>query len=256
MKTTMKTAILGFALLLAACNDSGSDPAPRPNSPTPPPPANQLPGGLWFGTLTFDSAMGSEEVIAMISEDGEFRFITDSPIQMSGVLTVSGTSASGDGRAFASPGGIWPDGSTVGDVEIAATVDQRSSISGAYSTSTNESGSFDLLYDPLYERDSSLAMLTGMWTAYDDLGNPEVTFSIQGSGSFDGQNALGCTSAGQFSIIDARFDLFAVQSTVSGCAIAGDYSGLAVVADLLALNDVMIFAVDNGTTTVLLGLQK
>jgi hypothetical protein len=95
-----------------------------------------------------------------------------------------------------------------------------------------------------------------MWTAYDDFGNPDVTFSVQGGGSYDGQNALGCTSAGQFSIIDARFDLYAVQSTVSGCAIAGDYSGLAVVADLIAPNDTMIFAVDNGTTAVLLGLQK
>jgi hypothetical protein len=251
MKTIMTRAFLGFALLNAACNGSGSDPA---NSATPPAPVNQLPGGLWYGTITSDTAMGAEDVIAMVSEDGEFRIITISLLQMSGILTVSGASATGDGRAFASPGGTWPDGSTVGDVEIAATVDERDTMSGAYSTSTNESGTFDLLYDPLYERDSSLGLLTGMWTAYDDFGNPDVTFSVQGGGSFDGQNALGCTSAGQFSIIDARFDLYAVQSTVSGCAIAGDYSGLAVVADLIAPNDTMIFAVDNGTTAVLLGL--
>jgi hypothetical protein len=206
--------------------------------------------------MTSDAATGSEDVIAMVSEDGEFRIVTVSLIQMSGMLTVTGASATGDGRAFASPGGTWPDGSTVGDVEIAATVDERQSLSGAYSTSTNESGTFDLLYDPLYERSSSLVLLAGMWTAYNDFGNPEVTFSVQGGGSFDGQSALGCTSAGQFSIIDARFDLYAVHSTVSGCAIAGNYSGLAVIADLIAANDTMIFAVDNGTTAVLLGLQK
>ena len=256
MKTVCKTAVLGFALLAAACNGGGSDPAPSSNTSTPPPPVNELPGGLWYGTISSDSAMGSEDAIAMISEDGEFRIITVSLIQMSGVLTVSGSSASGDGRAFASPGGIWLDGSTVGNVQINATVDQRNSISGAYSTSTSESGTFDLLYDPLYERDSSLAMLTGLWTAYDDFGNPEVSFSIQAGGSFDGQNALGCMSDGQFSIIDARFDLYAVHSTVSGCAIAGNYSGLAVVADLVTLNDVMIFAVDDGNRAVLLGLQK
>lgn len=256
MNTITKITICGLILSIFGCGGGSSDPATSSNAAPPPPPADQLSGGLWYGTMASDSAMGSEDIIALVSEQGEFRFISVSLIQMSGVLTVSGSSLSGDGRAFASPGGTWPDGEAVGDVAITATVTQRSSMIGAYSTSTMESGTFELFYDPLYERDSSLALLAGMWTAYDDLGNPEVTFSVANAGSFDGQNTLGCISSGQFSIIDARFDLYAVHSTVSACAIAGEYSGLAILADIVAANDALIFAVDNGDIAVLLGLQK
>ncbi|MDH4049096.1 MAG: hypothetical protein OEW68_07600 [Gammaproteobacteria bacterium] len=249
-------ACAGLMSVLAACGGGSDAPATPPVVVTPPP-VDQLPGGLWFGTMTFDAAMGSEDVIGMVSEDGRLRLISaDTLTQMSALVTVAGTSLTGDGKAFASPGGIWPDGSTVGDLSIAATVAQRNTMSGAWSTTATESGTFDLYYDDFYERDSSLSLLSGMWTAYDDLGNPDVTFTIQNSGSFDGQNMQGCVSNGQISIIDSRFDLYAVQSTISGCGIAGDYSGLISIFDLISQNDAMVFVVDNGSTAILLGLQK
>jgi hypothetical protein len=206
--------------------------------------------------MTSSAAMGSEEIIAMVSEAGDFRIISVSLIQMSGAMTVSGSRVSANGRGFAGPGGSWPDGSSVGNVTIDGTLAQRTLMSGIYSTSTMESGSFELFYDELYERNSSLALLAGVWTAYDDLGSPEVTFTVQSTGGFNGQNAQGCTSNGQFSIIDARYDLYAVRSTVSGCPIAGDYSGFSLLADIGAANDAVMFAVDNGDIAILLGLQK
>jgi hypothetical protein len=249
---------MAFILLLAltACAPGIGDISLGPTGFTPPP-TNQRAGGLWYGTLTFDASMGSEEAIGMIGEDGQFRLISaDTLIQMSGTVTVAGSSLTGSGKAFASPGGNWPDGSTVGDVSLTATVAQRVSIIGAWSTTATESGTFELFYDSLYERDSALSLLDGLWTAYDDLGNPNVTFTIQNSGSFDGQNMQGCVSIGQFSIIDAEYDLYKIQSTVSGCTIAGDFTGLAVLADLAATNDALVFAVDNGIAAILLGFQK
>lgn len=247
--------IPGIVLALAACGGGGSG-APQGTVTVPPPP-DQVASGLWFGTLTFDSAMSSEDVIGIVSEDGQFRMISaDTLVQMSGNVSVDGSSLSGTGKAFASPGGIWPDGSSVADLSMTATVTQHDSISGAWSTTAMESGTFEWVYDPLYERDSSLSLLEGMWTAYDDLGNMDVTFTIQDSGSFDGQNAQGCVSAGQFTIIDAAYNVYEVHSTVSGCAIAGDYSGHAILADLLAPNDIMVFAVDDDNRAILLGFQK
>jgi hypothetical protein len=247
--------ILGAVLALTACG--GGSGSSQGTTVVPPPPPDQAAAGLWYGTLTFDAAMGSEDVIAIVSEDGQFRMISaDTLVQMSGTVAVDSSSLTGTGVAFASPGGTWPDGSSAADMTLTATVVERDTISGAWSSTAMESGTFEWFYDPLYERDSSLSLLEGMWTAYDELGNPDVTFTIQNSGSFDGQNGQGCVSIGQFTIIDAAFNVYQVQSTVSGCGIAGDYSGLAVLADLVTPNDIMVFTVDNGDRAILLGFQK
>lgn len=256
MKTLTRIMILGLTAGLVACN-GGSDATTGPSDDPPPPPADQRPGGLWYGTLTSDAFMGTEDIVGMVSEDGRFRLISgDTAWQMSGTVTVAGTALTGSGKAIAGPGSTWPDGSTVGDVSLTATIAQRDSMSGAFSTTATDSGTFELFYDPYYERASDLSLLEGLWTAYDDVGNPEVTFAIQPSGAFDGQNAQGCVSNGQISLIDARYDLYDVQSTISGCGIAGDYNGMAFVGDLTATNDALIFAIDNGSFVILLGLLK
>jgi len=256
MNTLTRLMTLGLAAGLAACG-GGSDPAPVPNIGPPLPPADQLPGGLWYGTLTSDASMGTEDIVGMVSEDGKFRLISVvTTWQMSGTVTVAGTALTATGKAIAGPGSIWPDGSTVGDVTLTATMAQRDFISGAFSTTATDSGTFELLYDPYYERVSDLTLLEGLWTAYDDLGNPDVTFSIDPAGAVDGQNTQGCVSNGQISLIDARYDLYDVQSTISSCGIAGDYTGMAFVFDLTAPNDALILAVDNGSVAILLGLQK
>jgi hypothetical protein len=122
---------------------------------------------------------------------------------------------------------------------------------------SGESGSFEFFYDPtFYERSSPLALLTGSWTSYDELLNPDVTFTIAADGSFSGQSSTGCTSIGQFSVIDAAFNLYEIQSTVSGCPIAGDHVGLAFLADFFVPNDALFFAVDNGSRATWIGFEK
>jgi hypothetical protein len=198
-----------------------------------------------------------EEFVALTTDDGRFRLISvDSMVQMAGSAPVDGTSLSGSGRAYADAGATWLDNSTAVDVEIEAVISERSSLSGAWSTSSSESGAFEFVYDSLYERAVTLALIEGMWTAFDDLGNPTVTFTIDNSGSFSGQNAQGCNSLGQFSIIDARYNLVSVQNAITDCAIAGDYSGLALIGDLFAPNDVMVLSLDSGEQAILLGFER
>lgn len=259
-KKTVFTAFL--VLILAACGGGGGSSTPSPvvviPPPPPPPPADELPGGHWFGTLTNDLNSVTEDFILMVDESGRFRFVSvDSAVQMSGNFIVAGSTLDGDGIAFADAGVFWLDATSATPVTIAGTLDERSTMSGTWTTTSGESGSFDFQYDPtFYERVSQLDQLAGSWISYDEFQNPEVTFTIAADGSFNGQNTMGCNTLGQFGLIDSGFNLFEVQATISSCSLAGDYVGLAFLADILAPNDVMLYAVDNGSRAYLIGFEK
>src|SRR5690606_35848251 len=91
-------------------------------------------------------------------------------------------------------------------------------------------------YDPLYERDSSLDKLSGLWD--EEFG----VVSIDQSGSFFMQDSFGCVYDGQVSIIDAQFNAYSLSMTVSSCGagVDGEYSGLGVLADLNTTEDLFI----------------
>ena len=250
-----------IAVVFSGCGGgSGSSSPPDPVSPPPPPPppADALPGGHWFGTVTNEFNVVTEEYIAMVDENGRFRFASaDSTVQMSGNFSVAGNDLIGDGMAFADTGVFWLDASSANPVSIEGTIVERSEMSGTWTTVVGEFGSFEFFYDPTYyERASPVSLLAGSWIAYDELLNPEVTFTIAADGSFTGQNVSGCNSMGQFAVIDPDFNLYEVQSTVADCALAGDYIGLAFLADLLVPNDILVFAIDNGSRAYLTGFQK
>lgn len=253
-----------FALALVACGggggggSSGEEPAPSPLPPPPPPPADAKPGGHWFGFLTNEFNMVTEIYIAMIDENGRFRFVSlDSEVQMSGNFSVSGDDLTGDGTAFADAGVFWLDAKSATAVTMEATIIERSEMSGTWTMVSGEFGSFEFFYDPtFYERAAPVALLEGAWIGYDEFENPDVVFTIAADGSFTGQNSSGCNSSGQFAEIVAGFNLYEVQSTIADCALAGDYVGLAFLGDLLEPNDALVFASDNGSRAYLLGLEK
>ncbi len=238
---------------------SGGSSAPDPVAPPPPPPpTDALPGGHWFGTVTDEFNVVTEEYVAMVDEYGRFRFVSvDSTVQMSGNFTVVGNDLVGDGMAFADTGVFWLDASSATPVSMEGTLVGRSEMSGTWTTVAGEFGSFEFFYDPaFYERASPVNLLAGSWVAYDERLNPEVTFTIAADGSFTGQNVSGCNSMGQFAEIEPDFNLYDVQSTVADCALAGDYVGLAFLADLLVPNDVLILAIDNGSRAYLIGFER
>ena len=250
-----------LVLALAGCGGGGSGDSPAPNPPPPPPPpppTDALAGGHWFGTVTNDQHAVTEKYIAMVDENGRFRFASvDSAVQMSGNFAIVGGALTGNGMAFADTGVVWLDSTSATPVTIEGTISSRSEMSGTWVTTAGELGTFEFFYDPtFYERASPLSLLAGSWIAYDELMNPQATFTIATDGSFVGQNALGCNSMGQFAIIDAGFNLYEVQSTITDCALAGDYVGLAFLGDLLVPNDALVLANDNGSRAFLTGFQK
>ena len=202
--------------------------------------------------------MVTEIYIAMVDENGRFRLVSlDSAVQMSGNFAVSGNDLAGDGTAFADEGVVWLDAKSATPVTMQATITERSELTGTWTMDSGEFGSFEFFYDPTwYERAAPVDLLAGSWIGYDELENPDVVFTIAADGSFTGQNASGCNSTGQFVEIEAGFNLYEVQSTITDCALAGDYIGLAFLGDLLEPNDALVFASDNGSRAYLLGLEK
>jgi len=249
-----------FALLLCVvlggCGGSSTPAAPPAAPPvvvTPPDPAL---GGIWAGVMTIDASLGSEECAALVTEDGRFRFFCAfNPMQLVGMQSNSSGAVIGSGLAISSL--VFLDGTTVTNLSMEGTLLERDSFIGSWTTdSPGDSGSFEFFYDTEYERASSLALVEGVWSGYDDLGNPNSSFTIDNLGQFTGQNSFGCTSNGSFSIIDARYNLYQVDSTISGCEIAGQYSGLAAMGDIDNPSDAIVLVTDNGIRAILLGLQK
>src|SRR2546422_500142 len=73
-------------------------------------------------------------------------------------------SASGSGSftGFAPLGFVFPNGSSSATFSISGTVQSKLSLSGNYSGG-GENGTFSLSYNTLYERPSSLAIISGIW---------------------------------------------------------------------------------------------
>jgi hypothetical protein len=250
MLQRVQRGLLAFTLVLfSACGGGGSGGGVVPE--------DQALGGLWSGTLRIDGVSGTQELVGISTDDGRFRFISvDTEGQFIGTVSASGTRASGSGKAFAPPGFTWRDGSTVTTVTMTGTVRQRSALSGNWTAGTGESGSFNLNYDTDHEKDSSLSLVEGVWTVYDDNLNPFATFTIEADGRFSAQNAVGCASLGQISIIDPGYNVYDIESTVSNCAIAGSYTGLGALGEIASPNDVFVFSVSNDLRALLLGLER
>lgn len=250
----LSVLLLGCLLAGACSNGGGGGPA----SPPPPPPANdQSAGGFWAGVVTFDASQTSELFVALASEDGRFHLISaESETQFAGSHSVDADHVVGLGLGYAGPGATWLDGASVTGISTDAQVVERDTLSGVWNTDSGESGSFEFFYDAEYERRSSLAILEGQWTAYDDVGNPSATFTIDARGQFTGQNALGCVSSGEFSLIDDRYNVYYVDSTISNCFIAGTYAGMAAVGDVADSNDAILLAIGNDDRAIVLGLEK
>ena len=257
MNITGKLLTLTAMFCLTACGGGSSGGAPAVIAPPPPPPVNQASGGIWYGTLRNDMNMVAEEFVALTADDGSIRLISvDSDVQFHGTVSVTGTNMSGTVRAFADSGVNWLDGNHVVDASITAVISERNSINGTWENASGEFGGFEFFYDVLYEKNADTGLLADVWTGYDDFGNPDVTFTINPNGSFSGQNATGCVSNGQFTVLNSAYNLYEIQSQIANCAIAGSYSGLAVLADFAAVNDALLVSIDDGVLPILLGLER
>lgn len=234
--------LLFFAFNIASCGGGGG------GEGTPPPITNESASGIWEGTFFSNVTKHTHQVIGIITETGEARFIVDSRGQYSGNINVSGDVVTGTLRAYAPIGYIFPDGSIVGNVSVTGKVKTKVSLSVTYA-GVGDSGSFTLIYNSRYERDSSLALISGTW-AMSDAGYI-LTFTVNDNGTFTGSDSDGCVYNGTVSIINADYNAYRMNLVVSSCGIFnGSYSGLATVSDYASPSDTLIFGVSNQNLSV------
>jgi hypothetical protein len=231
--------------VLAGCSGSGGDavPDPAPANPPAPVPDQQL-GGLWVGTSTNNIEPGVvSTLIAVSTDDGRVRFITDDSVQGKATVSVSESQLTGTMTQFAPIGFVFLNGLTVATGTVSGTVSERASFSGDWTLSTGEAGDFTLVYDQLHTIGSSLATTAGTWIGFDQFNVAELSITIANDGGIVGQDIFGCIYSGAVSIIDPQFNVYDLAVTISNCgSVDGSYSGLGAYDDS---DDAFRFQIDS-----------
>lgn len=186
-----------------------------------------LAGGVWTGDL-FNCArhITYEGITALVSEDGRFRIIGDNGHLLSGVLQTDGDTFRGDGRDFAPAGVEYFSGPTT-HLFLDGSVQERSLLVGRWGTEWGDYGYFTFNYQQeWYETRVTLDDLAGVWPTY--YGESiEGTWTVEPDGRFNGQDRDGCLHSGEFSVIDERYSIVSIELAITGCSLAGSWSGLA-----------------------------
>ncbi len=181
--------------------------------PPPPPTPNASPGGIWTG---IDS--DGDLITAFVTETGRFHVIDEFLNQGSGILSVSnGNDVTANFQLVTEFGFTFPDGTTLADCTLSGTVTERQTMSVTVSCTTTaglqDQITVTLNYDAIYERDSSLATIAGV---YDD-GSGIVTDIASDGMIFEQDPVSGCVTNGQVAVIDSAFNAYDVQFGFSNC---------------------------------------
>ena len=220
-------------VVVAACGGSGSGLVG--GDPIIGPIVDESPGGIWVGTTVSDVTPELLVTLGVITETGEARFINENGTQIFGTVSTAGSVLSGDLTGVTALGFVWPDATAVATITVEGLVEERMSLSGDYSGG-GDMGSFSLEFDPIYDRDSSLANVEGTWVQLDGLLNIFATFVIDADGTVNGTDITGCVYSGAVSIIDSEFNVYDVAVDVANCTgvdaiFNGSYNGVGVLSD-------------------------
>lgn len=230
---TIRASIFVFGALFIASTISGCGGGGGGGDGTVNPPVvNVSPGGFWFG---IDS--DGSEIAAIVTETGRFHFLRfDDLSQGFGILSVSnGNNLSGNFQLVTQLDWVFPDGTTLANCTLSGTVSERQNVAITTNCTTTASNIFQttatLDYDNLYDRDSSLATISGTF-----LGATSV-INIAGNGVIFVQDpATGCVSNGLVQIINSSYNVYDLEFTNSNCL--GEYAILnGVVFEGLAVLD-------------------
>lgn len=217
-------------------------------------------GGIYLGSIqiaTGPKTGTNLTTVFIVSESGQLAGATAPSLTQAVTSLFTGTlsvdtslNLSASGSLIAAPGFTLPDGGTTSPMAIAGTLSPRSYIAGSFVAGTEE-GALTGAYQPsIYERAVSLSMFTGNWNMRDATSvTGTVVFQSDGSftGTGTGTNNGGCHYAGQVTIPNSSYNAESVALAISGCALAGNYSGLSALYDFLGPNDTVIFGLSSGS---------
>ena len=209
--------------------------------------------GFYLGTLDSTTTGTSHQIDVHIGSNYEFFGIGFPPSCVSttgyaGTLMIDGTSAVGTLVADTRDDFcVFPDGSTLGSVDISANIAARSAITAVY-VGVGDIGTIQLNYIPeVSDRVPTLAGIAGVWSYSDGLGFSE-TMTIQPDGQFAASDTDGCNYTGTVSLIDPNLNEFEIIYDLTcppGINAAGDGQrvGLAFVDDFFFSEDWFVWDV-------------
>jgi hypothetical protein len=227
-KQSLVAIITGMvALGVTACGGGGEDEEEDEG------PEDASGAGIWSGTYRLDGQITSSPMFGLVTEEGDFTLVavgnaTRPARFFFGTGTTNGNSFSANALSYFAPG-TTPS-------SLAGTVTDRSTISGSYSLS-GESATFSLTYRNAYERASSFATLSGVYTltipASGTTPAGTITVDIATTGSFTyTASVTGCTITGSFTTPHSNRNYYRWTGTSSGCAAGnGAMSGTAYLDD-------------------------
>jgi hypothetical protein len=188
----------------------------------------EQPGGIYFGTLFNCETRSYTRVIGMVSETGEFRFLStdekdDSTSLLNGLLQIDGDTFQSAGRYLSAQG-------EAGELAIDGLIQDGKVIYGRWFVDWGGYGDFRLTHSN--ETGSSLPAtfqlpenITATGQYYES--KTAVSWAFESEGRFSAEDAAGCEYVGKLVHSVPQHNVFELQLTVSGCAMAGSYTGLA-----------------------------
>jgi len=213
MRHALRT-VVGISLLtlvLSACGGGGGG----GGSSTP----DADVGGWWRGTTTI-AGQGTFDLIGLVAEDGRAFFLQGDGVMYWGTVHASGSRISSSVTGAGLLGLPLYDGSASGTGSVTGTVRERASISADSSFTTSAgsrtTGTISLVFDGLYNDDSSLGLIAGNYV--DALGLYGGVLNIAGNGDLFMQDpASKCVLNGRVAIINAAYNAYDIQFSYSDC---------------------------------------
>ena len=206
-------------------------------------------GGIWRGTLTHSEVNGTQSVVAIVSESGEFRIIATDGIQASGRATGGRRSVTGSLRFYPEDGKTFSDDRRSLGGEFEGSAEEATTLNGSWVASVDKgiTGKFSLTYDEVYAEDSTLTRLAGNYSAQEANGFSRSVVILE-NGDIEGSDSDACTYSGDAAIVDTRWNAYRMTVAIAGCdERSGDYAGLG----FLTKNGVELTAQVTGGTSVL-----
>ena len=169
-----------------------------------------------LNTFTTGTDAADRDVLLLVLADGNFRFIDGAHNQAAGYLPPQ-SQVSGTIDLVAPFGQPFADGSTLADCSFTSSLVERVSIDLTLSCRTTGGQAFSetltLGFDPLYDRDSSLAAVAGTY---------EVTagsvLSVAEDGLLFSQDATtSCVVNGRISTVSPSFNIYYVTLGYESC---------------------------------------
>jgi hypothetical protein len=215
-------------------------------------------GGIYAGSVVISDgpeAGTSENVLYIVSPDQQYvGLIAPSAtaavtaLQEGSLLTNQNLTFNTTGSyEIAAPGSTLPGGGTSSTLLANGGIAPPpfGFITALYSTGSKETGSIIISDDAdLYNQVAPLSQFAGSWNMRD--GATQVgTVVFTGTGTFSGTgtgpNNAGCTYVGALNTVNSNYNSQVVTMTIAGCSLAGTYTGLAALYDLVNTDDTVLF---------------